>query len=210
MRRSPADVIARFQRAQGRDVRLPDRDRRAWPEDGPDGARAGPRHRATLRTKCPTISRRCATSLNVAMTLSCAPPSRAITAPARPSGRRWRPTATSTSAATRAGTRSATKPFTTRASWSTGKGGRSSRRRARRSNGPWRKAGSSGCRLPGPAARALSRPSPASSGPKAAATRCCASSRAGCSDLSVSRTSFDWGVPVPGSPAMSCTSGSTR
>ena len=35
-----ADAIARFQRAQGRDVRFVDRDRRAWPEDGPDGARA--------------------------------------------------------------------------------------------------------------------------------------------------------------------------
>ncbi len=32
----------------------------------------------------------------------------------------------------------------------------------------------------------------------------------GLSDLSVSRTSFDWGVPVPDSRAMSCMSGSTR
>ena len=40
---------------------------------------------------------------------------------------------------------------------------------------------------------------PTSSARRAAATRCCASSRAGLKDLSVSRTSFDWGVPVPGS-----------
>ncbi len=33
----------------------------------------------------------------------------------------------------------------------------------------------------------------------------------GLKDLSVSRTTFDWGVPVPGDPtAMSCMSGSTR
>ena len=39
-----ADVIARFQRSQGRDVRFPDRYGRAWAEDGPGGA--GRRRRA--------------------------------------------------------------------------------------------------------------------------------------------------------------------
>ena len=44
-----ADAIARFQRAQGRDVRLSDRDRRAWPEDGPGGARRRVARRAICR-----------------------------------------------------------------------------------------------------------------------------------------------------------------
>ena len=34
--------------------------------------------------------------------------------------------------------------------------------------------------------------------------------RGGLKDLSISRTSFTWGVPVPGQPGMSCMSGSTR
>ena len=33
-----ADAIARFQRSRGRDVKLVDRHRRAWPQDDPDGA----------------------------------------------------------------------------------------------------------------------------------------------------------------------------
>ena len=32
----------------------------------------------------------------------------------------------------------------------------------------------------------------------------------GLADLSISRTTFDWGVPVPGDPSTSCMCGSTR
>ena len=34
--------------------------------------------------------------------------------------------------------------------------------------------------------------------------------KGGLQDLSVSRTTFRWGVPVPGDPTTSCMSGSTR
>jgi methionyl-tRNA synthetase len=34
--------------------------------------------------------------------------------------------------------------------------------------------------------------------------------KGGPADLSVSRTTFKWGIPVPGDPATSCMSGSTR
>ena len=56
------------------------------------------------------------------MMISCALPSRAIIAPASPSGKRWRKQGTFTSTATKAGIRSATRPSTTRASWSRGGG----------------------------------------------------------------------------------------
>ena len=56
-----ADAMARFRRGQGRDVRLPDRYRRAWAEDGPDGARRRPRYDKNMPTKCQAISVRCAT-----------------------------------------------------------------------------------------------------------------------------------------------------
>ena len=32
----------------------------------------------------------------------------------------------------------------------------------------------------------------------------------GLNDLSISRTTFDWGIPVPGDPSTSCMCGSTR
>ena len=44
-----ADAIARFQRAQGRDVRFVSRDRRTRPEDGPDRAGRRPRHTRVRR-----------------------------------------------------------------------------------------------------------------------------------------------------------------
>ena len=77
---------------------------------------------------------------------------------------------------------------------------RSCRRRARRSSGPRRRAGSSAC----PPIRSklldhYAAQSRTSSSPTAAATRSCASSKAGSRTCRVSRTSFDWGVPVPGS-----------
>ena len=53
--------------------------------------------------------------------------------------------------------------------------------------------------IPAAAARPLCGQSRNSSDRRAGATRSSASSKAGLKDLSISRTSFDWGVPVPGS-----------
>ena len=55
-------------------------------------------------------------------------------------------------------------------------------------------------RLCGAAARAITRRSPISSRRKNIATRSSPSSKRGLHDLSISRTTFDWGVPVPGDP----------
>ena len=86
-----ADAIARFQRAQGRDVRFSDRHRRAWPEDGPGGARAKASSRASLPTKCRGYFREMCDTLEH-LVRSLHPHLRAATiiAPARRSGRRWR------------------------------------------------------------------------------------------------------------------------
>ena len=72
-----------------------------------------------------------------------------------------------------------------------------SRRREPRSNGPSRRAGSSACRRIRNACSTgttAMRPS----NRRAGSTRCEAFVAGGLRDLSVSRTSFDWGVPVPG------------
>ena len=53
--------------------------------------------------------------------------------------------------------------------------------------------------IPAAAARPLCGQSRTSSARKAAATRCVRFVEGGLKDLSISRTSFDWGVPVPGS-----------
>ena len=120
--------------------------------------------------------------------------------PAPRSGRRWKPPATSISTAMRAGIRSATKPSTTRASWSKGRAARNCRRRARRSNGPPRKPGSSAC--PNIRSRCCDsyRDNPDFIRPESRRNEVMRFVEGGLKDLSVSRTSFDWGVPVPGSP----------
>ena len=55
-------------------------------------------------------------------------------------------------------------------------------------------------RLSGPAARSITRTTRISSARRPAATRSSVSSAAGLQDLSISRTTFNWGLPVPGDP----------
>ena len=80
-----------------------------------------------------------------------------------------------------------------------GADGRSSRRKARRSNGSRRRAISSGSRPTRTSCSLITRRIPSSSGRRRARTRLRASCGAACR-ISVSRTTFDWGVPVPGYP----------
>ena len=103
------------------------------------------------------------------------------------------PAATSISAATKAGTRSATRPIMTRRSWSPPTAARSSRPRARRSNGRSRRAGSSASPPIRSRCSRITRPIPTSSARKPAATRCCASSRAA-SPISPSRAPASTGA----------------
>jgi methionyl-tRNA synthetase len=78
-----------------------------------------------------------------------------------------------------------------------GKGAKA-RHRARRSNGRWRRAGSSACP---PMAKMLAhyRDNPDFIRPESRRNEMIAFVSQGLRDLSVSRTSFDWGVKVPGS-----------
>ena len=55
-------------------------------------------------------------------------------------------------------------------------------------------------RLAGPAARASTRPTPTSSRRARRRNEVVSFVKAGLRDLSVSRTSFTWGIPVPGDP----------
>ena len=83
-------------------------------------------------------------------------------------------------------------------------------RRARRSNGSRRRATSSGCR---PISRNCStsmRAHPDFVLPRERLNEVASFVRGGLQDLSISRTTFDWGMPVPGDPSTSCTCGSMR
>ena len=154
-----ADTIARFQRARGRDVRF----QTGTDEHGlkmAQAARARGCRTARLRGQdVASFPRRCATFLTYRTTASSAPPTTIIIAPARRSGRRWRSAATFISAATRVGTRSATRPITRRASWSRARG-----RQALAARHPGRMDGRGklvlqAVRLSGQAARTLRRTS---------------------------------------------------
>ena len=74
------------------------------------------------------------------------------------------------------------------------------RRPAPRSNGWRRRTISSGCRPGRTGCWPVTTRIPMRSRRAAGATRSSALSEAGCSDLSISRTSFSWGIPVPGDP----------
>ena len=71
-------------------------------------------------------------------------------------------------------------------------------RRARRSNGSRRRAISSAFRLSGQAARRSTRASPDFIGPPERRNEVVSFVKCGLQDLSISRTTFDWGMPVPG------------
>ena len=73
------------------------------------------------------------------------------------------------------------------------------RRRARRSSGSRRRAISSGSPPTRPAS-AHYEANPTFIGPETRRNEIAASSAAPTKDLSISRTTFDWGLPVPGDP----------
>ena len=77
---------------------------------------------------------------------------------------------------------------------------RGSRRRARRSNGSRRRAISSASRPTRIGCSRITTSNPTSSARRRGATRSSASSAGGLQDLSISRTTFDWGLPGPGRP----------
>ncbi len=118
--------------------------------------------------------------------------------PARPSGRRWRPTATSTRTAMPAGIRCATRPITARTRPSCAPTACATARRARRSNGSRRRAISSACRPIRTGCSRTTSEHPDFIGPPERRNEIVSFVRSGLKDLSVSRTTFDWGVPVPG------------
>ena len=75
----------------------------------------------------------------------------------------------------------------------------SCRRRARRSNGRSRRAGSSACRSISSRCSTIYAANPDFIRPESRRNEVVRFVEGGLKDLSISRTSFDWGVPVPGS-----------
>ncbi len=99
-----------------------------------------------------------------------------------------------------AGTPCATRPITPRTRpWSAATASAAAPP-ARRWSGWRRRATSSGSPPTRTGCWRSTRASPTSSGPRSAATRSLSFVRSGLKDLSVSRTAFDWGIPVPGNP----------
>ena len=181
---------------------LPHRHGRARPEDAADGGARGHHAAARSPTAMPPQFRAMGEALNARHDrfIRTTEP-RHYDACAGDLAADGGGTATSTCRNMPAGTRCATRPITTRARPTSG---RTAARRA-----PHRHAGRVGgggelllpaLGLPGPAAGALRGRSPTSSARRRAATRSSSFVRAACKDLSISRTTFDWGVPVPGDP----------
>ncbi len=81
---------------------------------------------------------------------------------------------------------------------SKGRAAKSSRRRARRSNGRSRRAGSSACRSTRSRCSSSTATHPEFIQPESRRNEVLRFVEGGLRDLSVSRTSFDWGVKVPG------------
>ena len=163
--------------------------------------RAGRRHHAegTRRPQLGDLPRHGRNAGRLQRSVSSAPPSRATTPPARRSGRRWPPMATSILAAMPAGIRCARKPIIDE--------DRDDRRRGWRAPRAARLAGrverGADLLLPpvglsGPAAGALRSAIRISSRRAERRNEIISFVKSGLSDLSISRTTFDWGVPVPG------------
>ena len=117
--------------------------------------------------------------------------------PARRCGSGWSSAARSTSAIMRAGTRCATRPSTGRTSWSSATA-RSTRPAARRWNGCGSRATSSACPPGRTGCWTSTSATRTSSRPPRRRNEVISFVKAGLQDLSISRTSFTWGVPVPG------------
>ena len=191
------DALARFQRLDGKDVFF----LTGTDEHGIKMLQTAKREGISPRELADRNSadfKRMATRSTPPMTISSAPPKSGTTRPRRRSGRRWPPMATSTRAAMPAGTRCATKPITARR-----------RRRSVADNvryGPqgtpveWVEEESYFFRLSAYQDKllALYESQPDFIGPAERRNEVMSFVKSGLKDLSISRTTFDWGVPVPG------------
>ena len=123
-----------------------------------------------------------------------------ITVRCRRSGSACSRTATSISTPMPAGIRCATRPITPRTKPSSARTMCAAARRARRSNGSRRRAISSSCRPIRTGCSRSMKASPISSGRTRARNEVISFVKGGLKDLSISRTTFDWGVKVPDDP----------
>jgi methionyl-tRNA synthetase len=205
MRRSPPTSIARFQRAQGRDVRF----QTGTDEHGlkmAQAARAKASSRAHLRQNVASFPEMCDT-LNVSYDrfIRTSKPDHYRASQAIWKAMEERGDLTST--ATRVGTRSATRPITSE-ELTDGEDGEKLSPQGRRSNGRSRKAGSSAVEVPAALLDHYAA-NPDFIRPKAAATRCSASSKAAEGPQHLAHQ-LRLGRAGAGSTATSCTSGSMR
>ena len=132
---------------------------------------------------------------------SSAPPRRDISAPAGAVAKADRARSDLSRKRMPAGTRYATRRSTRKASCRRPRAASGSRRAARRSSGSRSPATSSACRSGRTACCGSTRSSRSSFCRSTRRNEVISFVSGGLQDLSVSRTTFDWGIPVPGDPA---------
>ena len=189
----------RAARRQGRV--LPDRHRRARPQDEADGGQGGPDARASSPTATPRASARWPRRSACPTTTSSAPPSRATTARRRRSGGAWRQNG-DIFLKKYAGWYSVRDEAFYDESETDGRRRTAcaAARRARRSSGPRRRPTSSGSRPTRTSCSPTTRSNPDFILPPERRNEVVSFVKGGLEDLSISRTTLDWGIPVPGAP----------
>ncbi len=195
------DAIARFKRLDGFDVRFLTGTDEHGLKMAQAAAAEGHVAPPSWPSATPTCSSDCRSSSTSPSTGSSAPPTPTTTRPRRRSGSGWTMPATSIWTATPAGIRCATSgssPRTKRLSTPRYPDRRRNRHPGHLDRGADLLLPAVGVRRQ--AAGPLRGQSGLHRTPRCGATRWSASSPAGCDDLSISRTSFDWGVPVPDHP----------
>ena len=178
---------------------FPHRHRRARHQDGADGRIAW----AFDHASSPTATRRASASWPARSTspttISSAPPNRGIMPRARKSGSGWRPAGDIYQSDLQGLVLGPRRGLFRRGRADRGRGRQEVRAVGRRGDmGRGAELFLPPLGLPGPAAQALRRQPRLHRAARAAQRDRLLRQAAGCKDLSISRTTFDWGIPVPG------------
>ena len=196
------DAIARFQRLDGNDVLfLTGTDEHGLKMHADRGC-GGPCRRSSLRTATPRASATWTTALNISFDdfiRTTEPRTRASRA--RRSGKRSRRTAISISTNMPAGIRFVRRPISTKRKPLSADDMCAANRWARRSSGPRRRPISSACRPIRTDCSTSMQRMPDFVLPRERLNEVASFVKGGLQDLSVSRTTFDWGIKVPGAPS---------
>ena len=192
------DVLARFMRLDGRDVHVPHRHRRARPEGRQIGARRRHRSAGFLRPRLAEFPRHGAL-MNISNDdfIRTTEPRHIAACQAlwqRAARRKRRDLSRQVRRLVLGARRGVLRRG---ASWSTGRGART-RRRSRMGRGA--RVISSACRPGRTGCSSIYERHPDFIAPRARRNEVVSFVKGGLHDLSISRTSFNWGIPVPGNP----------